>query len=421
MLLNGKHNINKALFSTAALLVGVLFATASLAVDPNSGQPGDWLARYTTARAAGLGGSYVSEANGAMGPVWNPAGLTTLMQNEAHFDNASLFEDTRVTGFSFALPARTLPSVGITILQLSSGDFERTNELNDNLGTFNESDLAFLVTASKRIHPRISLGTNLKIVRQSVEEFSDGGFGMDFGVLADVSQSLRVGASVLNVGGPSINMRESDESFPVQMRAGFSFRGFGGRAMFTSEIDHRSGPGAFLRTGGEAWVTEALALRVGYAETNIGGGFSYKFANGLQFDYGAADHDLGVVHRFGFSFRFGGFFASSQASPAIFSPTGDNAVTKFSLKARTRGDAERWALDIYDKHDEIVRRFGGKGTPPAHVVWDGTGETGMPLADGVYRYVLTVYDSEGNELSARERNVEIATSGPQGSVPVEVQ
>jgi hypothetical protein len=51
-------------------------------------------------------------------------------------------------------------------------------------------------------------------------------------------------------------------------------------------------------------------------------------------------------------------------------------------------------------------------------MWDGKDETGLPLPDGVYRYRLVVTDAEGREIVGHEHTVEIATSGPRGSVPV---
>jgi len=65
-----------------------------------------------------------------------------------------------------------------------------------------------------------------------------------------------------------------------------------------------------------------------------------------------------------------------------------------------------------------IRWFGGQGQPPSHIQWDGKDETGMPLADGLYRYRLVVIDAAGRTVSSPLRMVEIATSGPQGQVPV---
>jgi flagellar hook assembly protein FlgD len=93
-------------------------------------------------------------------------------------------------------------------------------------------------------------------------------------------------------------------------------------------------------------------------------------------------------------------------------------VTKIVLNAHTKSDARAWSLEIVNKADEVVRRFGGQGQAPAHVQWDGKDETGLPLPDGVYRYRLKVSDRDGRELAGAVRTVEIFTTGPQGQVPV---
>jgi len=103
----------------------------------------------------------------------------------------------------------------------------------------------------------------------------------------------------------------------------------------------------------------------------------------------------------------------------VFSPTGDKAVTKISLNARTKAEAQSWSLEIVSKSSQVVRRFGGPGMPPAHVLWDGKDETGLPVADGVYTYRLTVKDTDGRLLNASTRKVEISTGGPQVTVPVQ--
>ena len=161
-----------------------------------------------------------------------------------------------------------------------------------------------------------------------------------------------------------------------------------------------------------------MALRVGVSDSRATGGFSYRFASQYQLDYGVADHPLGLSHRVGLSYRFAGFFASSHAEPQVFSPTGEKATTKISLNARTKGEADAWTLEVVSKSGEVVRRFGGPGLPPPHVQWDGKDEGGLPLADGVYAYHLTVKDKVGRVLTGPTRKIEISTGGPQGAVPV---
>src|SRR5262249_6021643 len=163
-------------------------------------------------------------------------------------------------------------------------------------------------------------------------------------------------------------------TYPTQLRGGLAARVFNGRGLVTIQVDQSNGLGARLHGGGEYWIQSGLALRAGFNDSYGTGGFTYRFAPQFEIDYGVAEDPLGMTHRVGLSYRFGGFFASSQAEPAIFSPTGEKAVTKISLNARTKADPEEWSLDILNKSDEVVRKFGGKGQPPSHIQWDGKDE-----------------------------------------------
>jgi hypothetical protein len=417
------RSILRAIATGSATFAALTIASSTVraADEAAAGLPGDWLSRYASARSIGLGGAFVAMADGPMGVVWNPAGLTQSLQNEAHFETARYFEDTSINGLSFVVPARRLPTIGFTMLSLSSGNFERTNELNESLGTFKQSDMAFLISASKAVTPRFSLGTNLKIVRQEVESFSSTGVGADVGGMFSLTPRVNVGLSLLNLGGPSLAAREVKETYPMEVRGGFSFAYLSGRGMLSLEADHREGPGTTLHAGTEVWFQEQFGLRAGYAENEPAGGFSYRVNQAMQFDYGMNDHELGLVHYVAVSYKFGGFFANSHAAPEVFSPIGENSVTQFNIKSRTKAETKQWQLDVVDKHNQVVRTFGGAGVPPAHVMWDGKDENGMTLADGFYTYRVVVTDEEGRVLKAEDRKVQITTSGPQGGVPVIVE
>lgn len=402
----------------ALLAALTLWTGAASAESENGGAPGSWLSQYVSARTLGLGGAFVGVADDASSVVWNPAGLATLVPNEVRFETARLFEDTSINALNFAVPGNKLPSFGLSVVNLSSGQFDRTNELNDPLGSFSEGETAYIFSMARNVNPRFALGANVKLIRQQVEDFSGTGVGFDLGGLMNVTPTIRIGASVLNLGGPGITLRDTKETYPIEFRGGFSAMLLQGRGMLSAEVDQASGPGTRFRGGSEYWVQPAFALRIGLDDQSPAGGMSYRFAGHYQFDYGVLDHPLGLTHRVGLSYRFGGFFASAKADPEIFSPTGERAVTKIDLNARTKAEVEDWSLDLISKSNEAVRRFGGKGAPPAHILWDGKDETGLPLADGTYHYRLTVHDSEGRVIESRDRVVEISTGGPQGEVPV---
>jgi len=399
----------------AALILGAAVpATAA----ETAGAPGEWLAQYATARTLGLGGAYVANATDPLGVLWNPAGLTFLDQDEVRFENARLFEETSLNGVSVAVPGSWLPSFGVTMVTLRSGGFERTNELNDALGTFDAGETAYLLTLSRSVSPRLALGVNFKVVQQSVEQSTGSGFGADVGGIAVLAPGLRAGLSLANLGGPTVTLRNAPETWPVLVRGGLAMAVLGGRGLVALEADRSGSLGVRLHGGAEYWMFPTAALRGGFDDGRATGGFSYRFASQYQLDYAASDQTLGVTHRVGLAFRFGGFFATSRAEPEAFSPTGEHPVTRISLNARTKAEAEQWALEVVNKSETVVRRFGGKGKPPAHLEWDGKDETGLPLPDGLYRYRLAVTDRLGRTVTSSVRAVEISTGGPEVRVPV---
>jgi len=404
-------------FGAAALAAASLAAPAA-AQDPTAGMPGEWLARYSNARSLGFGSAYVATADDPLGVMWNPAGLSGMNQNEVRFENAHLFGESSLNSVGFAVPGSRWPSLGVSMVSLGSGDFERTNDLNDPLGTFKEGETAWLLTASKAFTPRFAIGANFKLVQQTVESFSAGGFGMDLGAILQVAPGFRLGVSTMNLGGPSIKLRDVSEAYPTQVRGGAALGLLQGRGLLALEVDHSDGLGTQVHAGAEYWILSGVALRMGWSPDGGSGGFSYRFAPRYSLDYAAADHPLGLQHRIGVSAHFGGFFASSSAQPEVFSPTGEQAVTRISLNARTKAGPLTWTLEIVNKSDDVVRRFGGQGQPPSHLEWDGKDENGLPLPDGFYRYSLVVKDAVGRVVSGPVRVVAISTGGPQGSVPI---
>ena len=402
------------------LLLSLLTATAARAEDPNGGWAGDWLTNYQSARAMGLGGSFVSLADEPLGMVWNPAGMTQLSRNEVFLETSRYFEGTSINTFSFALPGTKYPTLGLSILALRSDEFERTNDVNDHLGTFQESETAYVFSASHNVHAKVALGGNLRLVHQSIGEFSATGVGVDLGILVQATETVRVGASGTNLGGPNMELRDTKETYPNQLRGGVAVDLFKGRGMVTAEVEKIGDLRTNVRGGGEFQLSRIFTLRAGFDGSSPAGGFTVNLPSDLRLDYGTGSHDLGMIHRFSLSWRFGGFFAKSQASPEVFSPLGVKSATKFELAARTRDEVETWRLEITDKTGQVVRKFGGRGTPPSHLMWDGKTATGTPLPDGSYEYRLVVQDLGGLETVGNSQVIGIDTKAKEIRVPIQV-
>jgi outer membrane protein OmpA-like peptidoglycan-associated protein len=57
-----------------------------------------------------------------------------------------------------------------------------------------------------------------------------------------------------------------------------------------------------------------------------------------------------------------------------------------------------WDLQVSNSLGETVRRIARRGQPPAFITWDGTTDTGEPIAPGeVYSFTFNAYDAQGNQ------------------------
>ena len=400
------------------LLAATAAAGPAAAADGGEGLPGDWLGRHSSARAAALGGARVALADEPLSALVNPAAAAWFERGAVQIGTTRLFEDTSVNSFGVALPASGRPSLAFNVLSFGSGGFERTGALSDEaLGTFDEGNLALGLAVAQPLSDRIAAGAQVKLARQSLDEFSGSGLGFDLGLIGRLPAGVQVGVSALNLGGPTLALRTRDETYLRELRGGVAVPVSAGNGLLAMDVVQRDGASTQVHAGGR-FRLQALELSLGYDIDNFAAGFSYRLPSGLQLDYAMSDHDLGLVHRIGIIWRFGGFSAEAQAMPAVFSPTGSEPVTRFALKARTRSDASAWQLEIIDGSGLVVRTYAGQGQPPADIVWDGKDAAGRPLPDGAYTYQLRVDERGGTSLDARPGTVEISSGGPRGVIEV---
>ena len=415
-----KHMAHKSAGGRGAtlLLFTLALAGPALAADGGEGLPGDWLNRFATARSAAIGGARVALPDEPLAALVNPAAAAWFERGAVQVNTTRLFEDASVNSFGVALPASGRPSLAFNLLSLGSGDFERTGALSDEvLGTFEEGNLAMGLAVAHPLSDRIAACVQVKLARQSLDEFNASGVGFDVGLLGRLPGGIQVGASALNLGGPTLALRMRDETYLRELRGGVVVPVVGGNGLLAVDAVQRDGADPQLHAGGR-FRMQGLELSLGYDIDNFAAGFSYSLPSGLQLDYAMSDHDLGLVHRVGVTWRFGGFSAEANAAPAVFSPTGSEPVTRFALKARTRAEASAWKLEIVDASGLVVRSYAGQGQPPADITWDGKDTAGRPLPDGTYTYRLSVNENGGTSLQARPGTVEISSGGPRGAIKV---
>ncbi|MCL2706078.1 MAG: gliding motility-associated C-terminal domain-containing protein, partial [Spirochaetaceae bacterium] len=92
----------------------------------------------------------------------------------------------------------------------------------------------------------------------------------------------------------------------------------------------------------------------------------------------------------------------------IFSPNNDGIKDYFTI--RQSGSVEKsWKAEIFDNRGKVVRTYDFNGKAPSDIVWDGKGDNGILLPDGVYSYRIAGEDFAGNKTSGIVENIIIST------------
>lgn len=91
----------------------------------------------------------------------------------------------------------------------------------------------------------------------------------------------------------------------------------------------------------------------------------------------------------------------------LFSPDGDGNKDEL-LIAQTSSAEDRWEARFLDRDGAAVASASWRGAV-ADYRWDGMGDQGTRVADGIYVYEVTATDAAGNSISARLPGIEVDT------------
>lgn len=282
----------------------------------NAGLPGEWLSGFTSnAREAGLANASV--ALGGSGSAYaNPAGLAEGRLGEANFLMAPLLAGSQYHAVSFIHPLALRRYLGLTLLNLSSGEAERTDSLGQSRGSFKSQQSAFLISWGNRMTESLDVGINFKWLKQSIAEYSSSAYGVDLGLQTGTwGQGFGFGISASNVLAPQIKLKEKKESYPLILRAGPSLRA--GYLLLSADASYWDPSGAKVTRFALGAEINPFAgrfpflLRAGVNGREIAMGFGV--ANGpLTFDYAASFHELELNHRIGLTLRYGYLSGNAQ-------------------------------------------------------------------------------------------------------------
>lgn len=281
---------------------------SSFGRDPGT-SGGSFLKIDTGARPVGMGGVFCGIADDVNAIHYNPAGLIQVKQKEIIVTHNEWIEGIRSEFLGYAHPVNKYWVLGLTLNYLYiTGLVERDIYGNESGKTFGGNNGVVTFALCRKLQDNISAGANFKIIREAVKDKNDVAYALDIGFLYRWTK-LKLGIAVQNLG-TKIKLYEESFSLPLNFKFGLGYKlienmelGLDVNKPIDNEID--------IRIGGEYWVADIIALRVGYKidqeeNTGIGiaAGLGFRYGN-YQIDYSFLPFgDLGNTHRISLNVRF---------------------------------------------------------------------------------------------------------------------
>ena len=296
-----------------------------------------------SARAWGLGQSYVAVADDATAMYWNPGGLGFLDGTYFSLTHSQLIpmlaNDVYFESVNVAHSLRYIGTLGFNVTYLTYGSWQATGPSGEDLGIFSSYEFALGGYYGFTLSRNTAVGVGLKLSRvylAPATQFSAEGagwsFAADFGILGHLGRRFSYGMALQNLG-PDMSFVSKDESAPLPrtLRGGISVIPMEGEAYSTLVsfevtkaligLDEIFSKGQFSEVrrdatangGLELLISNFVAPRLGYIYDPDGKikGFTYGFGikapigGGLNFDYASVPkaEDLGRESKFSLNYR----------------------------------------------------------------------------------------------------------------------
>lgn len=271
------------------------------------------------ARQAALGNAYTALSGGDANAVFgNPAALVGVKDIDVAINRTNWIADI---GYQSAAVVKNFEGIGIfgiSIANIDYGDIPETinspivgedrTEAVVTGNMFTATDIAIGITYTRSITDRLSVGGNIRWLRESMADVSMNNISMDIGTLFYTGfRSLRIAFSARNFGPDShflgfneeLQSEPQDIKMPLDFRLGLAMDFLdepGSKNLLVVSVDGNhpnDGPEKF-RVGAEYTFNKMFSLRCGYK-------FNYdeeSFTFGAGFEYPVYDYKLSVHYAY---------------------------------------------------------------------------------------------------------------------------
>jgi hypothetical protein len=286
----------------------ILLFTTSAAADGVATSGAQFLKIGAGARAMSMGGAYVAFADDAYALYWNPAALSHIRRREAIFTYTFYMQDMRFGYIGFITPNR-YGCIGSSITYLIHEDIEGFDSEARSTGWFKANEFAWDISYGKNITDRLSIGGNIKLIRQRIADKKGMGMSIDIGSMLLMNKYLTFGAICRNITLKRLQLDIEKEHLPLTFAIGTACRVPDIGLSITCDITLPCDNKPYINIGGEYWYQHTLSARLGYrggpgTDAGFTAGFGYSFGL-FSIDYAMEPFGtLGNSHHVSFQYRF---------------------------------------------------------------------------------------------------------------------
>ncbi len=328
----------------ALLLTLILVRSTSLFASGAGASAAAFLKIDPAARPAALGGAFSSYSGDPNLISYNPAGIAWVEEPSASLAHSRYLEDINHEWLVYAQPYKKIGVSAIAVNFLTVGPMDGYDAADTPTDPVTSSDMALNIAHaaymgfdSNPVFKEIGAGLNLKYIRERLDGDTAAAFAADLGVLVKPRVSgLNIGLAVQNLGS-RVKFIDEGYSLPRRAKIGFALkRRLVGIQGFPSTLSGEAvfphGEDAYLCAGLEQPVDKRVVLRLGWDNRrDIGSPFSFGLGLmlgsltrrwkdiDLDIDYSYSNYgDLGNVHKFGLTARFGSDSINSGSFGTIY-------------------------------------------------------------------------------------------------------
>ena len=289
------------------------------------------------ARQVALGEANIASVQDVNSIFWNPAATTGVENIQASFTYTDWLVDLNIMSGAVGIPIQNIGVITMSYISLDYGDIEEafTTSVSGNNdtrtgSTFSGSDLLVGFGIARKFTDKLSIGVNVKYIREDLYVYDSDLWGFDVGSYYDTQwKGIKIAMSAQNFSSQArwLHTKEEEQQtyeLPIVYRIGLSVDLMGGNELFfggdpdnhklTYNLDaiHTNDFAERLHMGLEYEAFNMLTLRGGYKfnyeEGNLSFGVGFKYSSrviNLNVDYAYVQYDfLDSPHRITLSISY---------------------------------------------------------------------------------------------------------------------